>query len=140
MPPDLERAELQKEFNSLSAQIEATKRDLAREVNDETRMVLQTNHDDLYDRRRRIVERILSLPASQDSKGGRIVEYDELTRMIYEIKTDVGIMKRQFEDHLARCGTDNAGFPPVFLTFLAVGGVAMLLLLAFIVVRIGLPG
>lgn len=139
MRNDLERAELQKEFDSLSAEIEATKRDLAREINDENRMVLQTKHDDLYDRRRRVVDRILALPRSQD-KGGRTVEYDEITKMLYEIKTDVAIMKRQFEEHLGRCNAESAGFPPQTLTILAFGGVMTLLLLVFIVIRIGIPG
>lgn len=138
MRPDLERSELQTEFDSLSAEIEATKRDLGREVNDENRLVLQTKHDDLYDRRRRVVDRILVLPRSQNNKGGRTVEYDEITKMLYEIRADVAILKSQLSDHVARCN-ESAGLPPQMLTFLAIGGIVMLLLLAFVVIRIGIP-
>lgn len=138
MPPDLERSELQNEFDSLSAEIEATKRDLGREVSDENRMVLQTKHDDLYDQRRRVVDRILTLPR-KDTKGGRAVEYDEVTRMLYEIKADVAILKSQLNDHLAHC-SESTGFSPQVLTFLAIGGVMTLLMLGFIVIRIGMSG
>ena len=137
---DIERSELQKEFESLSAQIASTERAKAREVNSENLLVLQTKYDDLYDQRQRIIDRILKLPHGMQANGGRIVDYDELTRMIYEIRTDVAIMKRQFEDHMRKCDTDTAEFPPYLLTFLAVGGVVMLLLLAIIVIRIGISG
>lgn len=140
MQYDLERSELHKEFDSLSEQIASTERARAREVNSENLLVLQTKYDDLYDQRQRIVDRILKLPRETLTKGGRIVEYDELTRMIYEIRTDVAIMKRQFEDHMKTCDADTADFPPHILTFLAAGGVVMLLLLAFIVIRIGVSG
>ena len=71
---------------------------------------------------------------------GAAVEYDELTRMIYEIRSDVTIMKRQLDDHLARCGGESAGFPPNLLTLLIIGGVVTLLLLVFVVIRIGMLG
>lgn len=138
MQYDIERSELQKEFDSLSAQIASTERARAREVNSENILVLQTKYDDLYDQRQRIVDRILKLP---QTKGKRTVEYEELMRMLYEIKTDVAIMKRQFEEHLGRCnGAESAQLSPQMLTFLVVGGVVTFFLLMFVVIRIGLPG
>lgn len=137
MQYDIERSELQKEFDSLSAQIASTERARAREVNSENILVLQTKYDDLYDQRQRIVDRILKLP---QTKGKRTVEYEELMRMLYEIKTDVAIMKRRFEEHLGRCDAESAEFPPQMLTFLVVGGVVTFFLLMFVVIRIGLPG
>ena len=74
------------------------------------------------------------------NKAGASVEYDELTRMIYELKSDMAIMKRLLDDHVRNCATESAGFPSNFLTFLVVGGVMTLLMLAFIVVKIGLSG
>lgn len=146
-------AELQARWDSLTAHIAAVDRDLATELDAERRLVLSDKRTQLDDERRSVVDRmqVLSvsrdividannLPAASTVRGGRIVDYDELMRMIYEIRSDVAIMKRQYDDHLKACGENSAGFPPSFLTFLAVGGVVTLLLLAFIVIRIGMPG
>lgn len=146
-------AELQARWDSLTAHIAAVDRDLATELDTERKLTLTEKRTTLDDERRSVVDRmqILStsrdividaknLPAASTVRGGRTVDYDELMRMIYEIRSDVAIMKGQFQDHLAKCNTDSAGFPPHVLTFLAVGGVVTLLLLAFIVVRIGMAG
>lgn len=144
-------AELQAQYDSLTAHIAAVDRDLTLELDTERRLVLSDKRTGLDGERRSVVDRMQTLSVSRDAiiegkptaamaRGGRAVEYDELTRMIYEIRTDVAIMKRQFEDHLTRCSSESAGFPANVLTFLAVGGVVMLLLLAFIVIRIGIPG
>lgn len=147
---DQVRAELQARYDSLTAHIAAVDHDLAMELDAERRLVLADKRTELDDERQNVVDRMQTLPASRDiveakptgaiARGGRTVDYDELTRMIYEIRTDVAIMKRQFEDHMKKCDTDTAEFPPHFLTFLAAGGVVMLLLLAFIVIRIGISG
>lgn len=145
-------AELQAQYDSLTAHIGAVDRDLATELDAERKLVLSDKRTQLDTERRSVVDRMQTLLVSRDAiidirptaanaaRGGRIVEYDELTRMIYEIRTDVAIMKRQFEDHLERCSSESAGFPANVLTFMAVGGVVMLLLLAFVVIKIGIPG
>lgn len=146
-------AELQARWDSLTTHIAAVDRDLATELDTERKLTLTEKRTALEDERLSVVERmqILStsrdividaknLPAASTVRGGRTVDYDELMRMIYEIRTDVAIMKRQFEDHLARCNTESAQFSPHALTFLAVGGVVTLLMLAFIVIRIGMSG
>ncbi len=146
-------AELQAQYDSLTAHIAAVDRDLATELDAERRLVLTEKRSTLDGERRSVVDRmqVLStsrdividaknLPAASTVRGGRTVDYDELMRMIYEIRTDVAIMKRQFEDHLARCNTESAELSPHALMFLAVGGVVTLLMLAFIVVRIGMSG
>ena len=145
-------AELQARWDSLTGHIAAVDRDLATELDAERKLTLTDKRSALEDERLSVVERmqILStsrdividaknLPAASTVRGGRIVDYDELMRMIYEIRTDVAIMKRQFEDHI-RESAESAGFPPHVLTFLAVGGVVTLLMLAFIVIRIGMSG
>lgn len=83
---------------------------------------------------------LAELSRLDDNKAGASVDYDELTRMIYELKSDMAIMKRQLDDHVRACATEGAGFPPNVLTFLAIGGVVTLLMLAFLVIRIGIPG
>ena len=145
-------AELQAQYDSLTAHITAIDRDLAMELDAQRRLVLTEKRSTLGVERQNVVDQRETLSASRSTiidtrptaanatRGGRIVEYDDLTRMIYEIRTDVAIMKRQFEDHLARCDSESAGFPTNFLTFIAVGGIITLLLLAFVVIRIGMPG
>lgn len=147
---DQVRAELQARYDSLTAHIAAVDRDLTMELDAERRLVLADKRTELDNERQSVVDRMQTFPASRDfveakpiaamARGGRTVDYDELTRMIYEIRTDVAIMKRQFEDHMKKCDTDTADFPPHILTFLAAGGVVVLLLLAFIVIRIGISG
>lgn len=150
---DQVRSELQARYDSLTAHIAAVDRDLAMELDAERKLVLADKRTELDDERQSVVDRMHVLSTSRDTvidpkhltaastvRGGRTLDYDELMRMIYEIRTDVAIMKRQFDDHLQRCNTDSAGFPPHVLTFLAVGGIVTLLLLAFLVVRIGMLG
>lgn len=145
-------AELQAQYNSLTAHIAAVDRDLETELDEERRLVLTQKRSTLDGERRSVVDRmqVLSvsrdividaknLPAASTVRGGRTLDYDELMRMIYEIRSDVAIMKGQFQDHLARCNADSTGFSPHVLTFLAVGGVVTLLLLAFLVIKIGVP-
>lgn len=144
---DQVRAELQAQYDSLTDHIAAINRDLANELDAERKLVLNDKWDQLDAERRTIVDRMQVLSVSRDvvptaaiARGGRAVEYDELQRMMYELKTDVTILKNQLSDHLTRCGAESTGFPPHILTFLAVSGVVMLLLLAFLVIRIGIPG
>ena len=142
------RIELQGQYDTLTAHIAAIDRDLATALDAERRLILQEKRTELDGERQSVIDRMQVLPAGRDAiataaiaaRGNRIVEYDELMRMIYEIRSDVAIMKRLFDDHLKTCGENSAGFPPSFLALLAVGGVATLILLAFIVIRIGMPG
>ena len=138
MRHDARRKELQAECDSLTTLIAVAERELSTTVDDTRRLVVATERDDLYDRRRRVVDQMVALP--RQTTSGEHVEYDELTRMMYELKSDVTIMKRLLDDHVSRCGPESAGFPSNFLVFLAVGGVVTLLMLAFIVVRIGMAG
>ncbi len=149
---DQVRAELLTQYDALTAHIAAVDRDMLNALDGESKLVFSEKRQALDDDRRHVVDRLQALSVSRDVvldgrsgtatavKGGRGVEYEELMRMLYEIKTDVAIMKRQFEEHLGRCNAESAGFPPQTLTFLAFGGVVTLLLLVFIVIRIGIPG
>lgn len=142
MRHDPTRIELQAQFDDLSERISTTERTLALTADHQQQLSLATMRDDLYAERAALVNRIIALPLRRTASAANEtdVEYDELTRMLYEIRSDVAILKRQFDDHLRNCAPEGAGFPPNFLTFLAIGGVVTLLLLAFIVVRIGMPG
>lgn len=148
---DQVRAELLTQYDALTAHIAAVDRDMLNALDGESKLVFSEKRQALDDDRRRVVDRLQALSVSRDVvldgrsgsatavKGGRGVEYEELMRMLYEIKTDVAIMKRQFEEHLSRCDADSAEFPPQMLTFLVVGGVVAFLLLVFVVIRIGIP-
>jgi hypothetical protein len=145
------RAELEAQYESLTTHIAALDRDLATALDAERRLVLQEKRSELDDERRNIVGQLQQLSISRDviidtkpvaaiARGGLVVEYDELTRMMYELRSEVAIMKRLFDEHVRLCGAESAGFSPSVLAFLAVGGVVTLLLLAFIVIRIGMMG
>ena len=149
---DQVRAELLTQYDALTAHIAAVDRDMLNALDGESKLVFSEKRQALDDDRRRVVDRLQALSVSRDVvldgrsgsatavKGGRGVEYEELMRMLYEIKTDVAIMKRQFEEHLGRCDAESAEFPPQMLTFLVVGGVVTFLLLMFVVIKIGMPG
>ena len=149
---DQVRAEQLTQHDALTAHIAAVDRDMLNALDGESKLVFSEKRQALDDDRRRVVDRLQALSVSRDvvldgrsgstttAKGGRGVEYEELMRMLYEIKTDVAIMKRQFEEHLGRCDAKSAEFPPQMLTFLVVGGVVTFLLLMFVVIKIGMPG
>lgn len=149
---DQVRAELLTQYDALTAHIAAVDRDMLNALDGESKLVFSEKRQALDDERRRVVDRLQALSVSRDVvldgrsglattvKGGRGVEYEELMRMLYEIKTDVAILKRQFEEHLGRSNVESAQFPPQLLTFLAVGGIVTLLILALFVIRIGIPG
>lgn len=102
-------AELQAQYNSLTAHIAAVDRDLATELDAERRLVLTEKRSTLDGERRSVVsgckfsrtDRDIvidakNLPAASTVRGGRTVDYDELMRMIYEIRRCRAIVKRRW--------------------------------------------
>lgn len=87
----------------------------------------------LIDRRRAAREMLRELDA------GAMMEYDELTKMLYEMRSDLAILRNQFAEHMARCQAERSGYSPTWLTMIAVGGMVLLLVLVFVVARYMVP-
>lgn len=80
-----------------------------------------------------------SRPANSRRKPERkqAMEYDELIKLVYEIRSDVAVLKEQMVQLKNYRIGDVATFPPQYLMLLVIGGVVTLLLLLYIVMRIG---
>lgn len=145
---DQVRLELQQQYDTLTSHIAALNVDLGRELDAEKRQVLQERRDEASQERRRVVARQTAIEAGIDVEDNRpvansrrkperkmqAVDYDELLKLIYEIRSDVAVLKEQML-HLRK--GDVAAFPPQYLMLLVIGGVVTLLLLMYVVVQIG---
>lgn len=85
----------------------------------------------LIDRRRAAREMLRTMDAG--------MEYDELTKMIYEIRSDLAILRNQFAEHTARCQAERSGYSPTWLMLIAVGGMVLVLVLVFALARYMVP-
>lgn len=142
------RAELQGQYDALTERIAALDRDLARCTESEQRLVLQSRRSDLAVERRGVARQLTALengvepPIKGVAKDSRVksrqakrMDNDELTRLVYEIRSDVQILKEQFSQ-LKVYGREATGFSPQTLAVLIGIGILILLLLSFISVRI----
>lgn len=142
------RLELRQRFDTLTAHIASLDVDIGREMDVERRQVLQERRDEQAKERRQVANRLTALEIGVDGDGQprsrkperkqTAVEYDELIRLIYEIRSDVAVLKEQMLQLKQRCGgLDVAALPPHLLVLLVVGGIMTLLLLLYVVMRIG---
>ena len=106
---DQVRLELQQQYDTLTSHIAALDGDLGRALDAEQRQVLQERRDGAAQERRKVVARQTALEEGMDveSSGSssrlprrserkkQAVDYDELVRLIYEIRSDVAVLKEQ---------------------------------------------
>jgi len=173
---DQVRAELQAQCDALTKQIAALDKDISTEVDRERRLTLKDRRADLATERRQIVQQLEvredngSITTSAGA-GGMIwnetqrVDYNELTKSIYEIRSDVAVLKDQMvqlrandvailRDQMVQLRTSDLTalkeqvvqlrynnsspvFPPQYLMLVIVGSLIILALLVFIVLKLG---
>ena len=146
------RTEFQGQYNALTDRIAALDKDIARCTESEQRLVLQSRRNDLVLERRGVTRQLTALEngleaSIEDSTGktsrrrGRKVkrmDNDELTRLVYEIRSDVQILTEQFLQIKSHYSRETAGIPPQALALLIGLGLVTLVLLSFMTLRIGL--
>lgn len=140
--------ELRRQYDALTKRIAALDADLGHTLDAEQHVVLDERRAAVAGEREQVaaeIERTESAmrrtsSADTESRKSRIVEYDEMTRLIYELRADVTILKVQLGEHIARCQTEaTSGLPAPILTVLAVGGLLTLVLAVFVIARYFLP-
>lgn len=86
-----------------------------------------------------IEQRRAARDALQRLSAGDSMEYDDLTKMLYEMRSDLHILQMQLGEHLARCQAERSGYSPSWLTVMAVAAVITLVFLVFVVARFLIP-
>lgn len=156
--------ELSERYETLTKRLAAVNKDIGLATEELERQVLQERRQELLDEREHIHQQMTELeqndsprPHPPDRKAtipktvrNMAVEYDELTRMLYEIRSDVVIIKEsltRYEKRLAvieersRPGaTELSGIPVHVIYVMVIGGIVALLLMALLSGQVRLPG
>lgn len=142
-----EYAELRRRYQVLTQRIGAIDEDIGRAQDAVREQVLREQRTDFAGERERVSARMTEIETSSPSstrttkrrRTAAVMDNDDLARMVYEVRSDVAVLRREMDEIRRWSSRESAGWSPLVLTMLLSGGLVTLLLLAFLVIRIGLP-
>lgn len=143
--------ELKQNYAALTQRIAALDTDISHTLDTEHRLVLDERRAMVATERDAVARQIAVIEKEQLQPTGasapskrRTMEYDELTRLIYEVRSDVAVLAQRLNaievQIRERCSNETTPLPSQYLILLAIGGVVTLLMLVFLTVRIGFSG
>lgn len=139
--------ELEAKYQHLTKRIQALDTDLGRTLDAEERLVLQERRADLTVERDSIAaeQARIETAAVQSTVGGTrkrsIVDDNDLWRTIGEMRGDMKALERRIEEICRQQEREAvSGLPTPVLYMILVIGVVLIVLMAFISLRIGLAG
>jgi hypothetical protein len=138
-------AESWSRYETLTRHIQALDVDIGRELDMERRQVLGERRNELHKERELLVQEMSGLPAPalQDHNADDMERED--LKMLYAMQSDLTVLRREVEELRGilnqvreNCAPVGATLPPAVLMSMIIGGVAMMVVLTLLTLRMGI--